>query len=160
MAVFWQQAALAASSQDPAERFERAEELRRNSEPEAALKELTRLREDYPDNVDYALARALVLAQLQQNEEALAEFDAAIELAPDYKDLYTLRARVVANQPEDGHSWTLLLGAGYEDLSDGLPSWATNCGDMRAPVPGPACGRPDSCKVRSMVSRRMHSAIG
>ncbi len=121
--ALWQQAAVADFSEDPAERFERAEELRRNAEPEAALRELTRLREDYPDNVDYVLARALVLAQLQQNEEALAEFDAAIELAPDYKDLYTLRARVVANQAEEDRSWTLLLGAGYEDLSDGLPSW-------------------------------------
>jgi len=123
LAICWQPTAVAESSQDPAERFDRAETLRRNGEPEAALWEFTRLREEYPDNVDYALARALVLSQLQRDDEALAEFDAAIELAPDYKDLYTLRARLLARQPADPRSWTLLLGAGYEDLSDGLPSW-------------------------------------
>ncbi len=123
LAIGWTPAVAAEPAQDPAARFETAEDLRRNGEPEAALRELTRLREDYPENVDYALSRALVLSQLQRNEEALAEFDAAIELAPDYKDLYTLRARLLQRQPVDTRSWTLLLGAGYEDLSDGLPSW-------------------------------------
>lgn len=123
LAICWQPTAIAESSEDPAERFERAENLRRNGESEAALREITRLREDYPDNVDYALARALVLSQLQRDDEALAEFDAAIELAPDYRDLHTLRARLLARQPGVAHSWMLLLGAGYEDLSDGLPSW-------------------------------------
>ncbi len=123
LAAFWQQAAFADPSVGPAERFERAEELRRNGESEAALQELTRLRTDYPDNVDYALARALVLTRLQRRDEALAEYDAAIELAPDYKDLYTLRASLLANRPEKPRPWTLLLGAGYENLSDGFPSW-------------------------------------
>lgn len=122
LAVCWQNAG-AELPQDPAERFDRAEALRRDGRPDAALQELDRLREDYPDNVDYALARALVLTQLQRRDEALAEYDAAIELAPEYKDLYTLRARLLANQPDDPRAWTLLLGAGYEDLSNGLPSW-------------------------------------
>jgi len=130
LAMCWQQFALADDSESPAERFDRAENLRRNGDSEAALRELTRLREDYPDNVDYALARALVLSQLQRDDEALAEFDAAIELAPDYRDLHTLRARLLARQADDARAWTLLLGAGYEDLSDGLPSWDSQFAEL------------------------------
>lgn len=106
-----------------AERFERVQEMRRSGETDAALRELTSLRGDFPQDVDYALARAQVLAQLGRDEEALAELVVAAELAPDYQDVFTLRGRLLARQEEEARRWTLLVGAGYEDLSDGLPSW-------------------------------------
>ncbi len=106
-----------------AERFAQAQELRRAGDLPAALHALTGLREDYPGDVDYSLARAQVLAQLERDEEALAELEMAVQLAPDYLAIHALRDRLLARAEPEARRWMLLLGAGYEDLSDGFPSW-------------------------------------
>ena len=106
-----------------AERFAKTQELRRAGDLSAALRALTRLREDYPRDVDYSLARAQVLAQLERDDEALAELEMAVQLAPDYEAIHALRDRLLARAKPERRRWMLLLGAGYEDLSDGFPSW-------------------------------------
>ncbi len=113
----------AVAEMTPAERFADVQELRRGGNLPGALRELARLRDDYPHDVDYALARAQVLAQLGRDEEALAELDVAAELAPDYDAVHALRATLLRRQEPEPRRWTVLLGAGYEDLSDNLPSW-------------------------------------
>lgn len=114
---------LAEQSLTPTERFGHVQLLRRNGELEAALVELDSLRSEFPMDVDYVLARAQVLSQLQRDDEALAELAIAAEIAPDYGDVQTLRRRLLARQPKEPDRWMLLLGAGYEDLSNDLPSW-------------------------------------
>lgn len=134
----------------PAQRFVEVQTLRRHGDLAEALAELDDLRSDYPNDVDYALARAQVLAGLERNDEALEELREATRLAPDYEDIWKLRDRLLGLQnaaderlalrkdaalrfpdsgwwrsqpPTDPHRWLLLLGAGYNDLSNGLPGW-------------------------------------
>lgn len=137
----------------PAERFAQVQELRRRGDLGAALAALDQLRSDHPRDVDYALARAQVLASLERNEEALEELREATRLAPDYETVWKLRDRLLgmredrdsveeraalreaaasrfpdadwwhAATPADEPRWLLLAGAGYDNLTEGLPSW-------------------------------------
>jgi len=116
-------ASYAQSSMTAAERFKLVQSLRTSGELYAALEELDDLRADYPHDVDYSLARAQVLAQLERNEEALAELAIARELAPDYNTVRILQARLLAQAQQAPRQWTLLLGAGHDELSNSLPSW-------------------------------------
>lgn len=133
---------------DTAEQFRHAQELSRSGKHELALSKLTQLRDAYPHDVDYALARAQILLRLQRDDEALLELEAATTLAPDYEDVWRLRFSILQQhgvqtdydalqqdaarrfpnarwwrQPEHPAFWTVAAGAGYERLSNGLPSW-------------------------------------
>lgn len=137
----------------PAQRFQTAQSLRSAGDSSASLAVLDGLRSDFPFDVDYALARAQVLAELGRDDEALRELRAAVVLAPDYEDVWKLRYRLLARQQgeaarreravvredaaqlfptsnwwlatpdETDDGWTLLVGAGYDDLTNNLPSW-------------------------------------
>ena len=139
--------ALVAAS--PVERFAAAQALRRDGLPDEALIELDALRSEYPDDVDYAFARAQVLADMGKVGEALTELDRSAELAPEYEDVWRLRL-VIATQadvsddelearraesaarfpdslwwqrPEPETVWTMMSGFGVENLSNDAPGW-------------------------------------
>lgn len=116
-------ASYAQSSMSPAERYSLVQTLRKSGELDAALEELDDLRADYPHDVDYSLARAQVLVQLERDEEALAELAVAGDLAPDYVAVRILHARLLERMRLSPRRWTLLLGAGHDDLSNNLPGW-------------------------------------
>lgn len=137
----------------PAQRFQNAQSLRRSGDSLGALMVLDALRSEYPFDVDYALGRAHVLAELGRDEEALRELRAGVVLAPDYEDVWKLRYRLLTRQQseaadseraairaeaarrfpdsnwwlatpdESDDGWTLLVGAGYDSLTNDLPSW-------------------------------------
>lgn len=138
---------------DASARFHSTQDLRESGEFDAALAEISTLRSEFPRNVDYALARAQILVALQRDQEALAELAAATKLAPDYEAVWRLRFAVLtrsahtlsasereslqrlaaARYPHadwwqalnevDRTRWTVLVGGGYDDLSNNLPSW-------------------------------------
>ncbi len=144
---------LADSDATPAERYQQAQALRQSGDAEEALAVLDALRGEFPQDVDYAFGRAQVLAELGRNGEALEELREAVRLAPGYEDVWKLRLRLLlaaddaatrgereqvrrdaaerfpdatwwTTEPvDDGRRYTLLVGAGIDDLSDGLPSW-------------------------------------
>ncbi|WP_405232919.1 YaiO family outer membrane beta-barrel protein [Lentisalinibacter salinarum] len=119
--------ALAERPGDPALRFRLAQVLRWSGEPEGALAEYEALLDAYPDNVDYVYGRALTLAQLGRDAEALEAARRAARLAPDYEAVRQLERRLARN--ETSGTWDvatryfLTAGAGYEDLTNGLPGW-------------------------------------
>lgn len=141
----------AAIASDPAVRFEHAQKQMRDGNLENALADLGDLREQYPWDVDYSLARAQVLERMGRDDEALLELDTATRLAPEYEDVWRLRYAIISRQagaedeahreterrdmaerfpaaswwrlPDDPARWTVLLGTGYDSLSNGLPSW-------------------------------------
>ena len=118
-------------SMSPAERFALVQSLRGSGDLDAALEELEDLRADFPHDVDYSFARAQVLVQLGRDEEALAELAIAEELAPDYEDVRILKSRLLDRQQEAPAHWTMVLGAGHEDLSNGLPSWDNQFAELQ-----------------------------
>ena len=137
----------------PAERFAEVQELRQRGDLGAALAALNQLRAEHPRDVDYALARAQVLASLERQDEALDELREATRLAPDYETVWKVRDRILGTRddpdsvkeraalreaaaarfpdadwwqtdtPADEPRWLLLVGAGYDHLTEGLPSW-------------------------------------
>lgn len=137
----------------PAQRFAKAQSLRQSGDASGALAVLDALRDEFPFDVDYALGRAQALTALGRDAEALRELRAAVILAPDYEDVWKLRYRLLGRQtsaaarseradiraeaarrfpssdwwlakPEDSEAgWTLLVGGGYDDLSNNLPGW-------------------------------------
>ena len=135
---------------DPTERFDSARELMHDGQFEAALAALDALRAEYPDDVDYAFARAQALLRLGRDGDADDQLARAIELAPDYEDLWRARYNLLARlddpdetetfqrqaaerfprstwwrSPESAYraAWTLLVGAGADSLSNDLPGW-------------------------------------
>ncbi len=137
----------------PAERFAEARQLFRDGELSAALDGLDSLRADYPDDVDYMLVRAQVLARMNRNREALDELRLASRLAPGYEDVWRTRYALLVRQQdpdlspellevrdasaarfpdsswwrlpaaEQSDAWLVSVGAGYDSLSRNLPSW-------------------------------------
>ena len=85
---------------DPAERFEHARSLTRAGEHVAALNVISKLRKEYPHDVDYALARAQVLIRLDLDAEALDELRTAAVLAPDYETVWKLRYNLLAGSDD------------------------------------------------------------
>lgn len=138
---------------DATARFSHIQDLRKAGELDDALTGISALRSEFPRNVDYALARAQILIALEQDQEALTELAAATKLAPDYEAVWRLRFAVLtrnahtlsasereslqqmaaARYPHadwwqaltetDRTRWTVLIGGGYDDLSNDLPSW-------------------------------------
>ena len=140
----------AAALADPAERFASARQLMHDGKLDAALAAFELLRADYPEDVDYAFARAQVLVRLGRDAEAAEQLDAAIAMAPAYEDIWRARYRLLARQedgevldafrrraaeqfpaatwwharePESRPAWTVLVGAGADSLSNDLPGW-------------------------------------
>lgn len=124
-------AAHAQSSMPPAERFALVQSLRGSGDLDAALEELEDLRADFPNDVDYSFARAQVLVQLGRDDEALAELAIAEELAPDYDDVRILKSRLLDRRQDAPARWTLVLGAGHDDLSNDLPSWDSQFAELQ-----------------------------
>lgn len=119
----------------------------------AALLTLDTLRLQHPQDVDYALTRAQVLAAQDRDIEALDDLRDATTLASDYEDVWRLRYSLLLRQQHDdlqleldavqaeakirfpnaawwrktrddfGPQWSLLVGAGHESLDNGSPSW-------------------------------------
>ena len=138
---------------DPAQRFAQAQRLKNSGAQDAALQQLNSLRADFPGDVDYALARAHLLAQLGRDDEALDELLVATRLAPNYEAVWELRLTILARQEgkeakadraalqqevaerfpdalwwqnstsDDIERWTLLVGASRETLSNNQPDW-------------------------------------
>lgn len=137
----------------PAERFATARALGEAGNDADALAMLDALRQQFPDDVDYALARAQVLARQQRDMEALAELTVASELAPGYEAVWRLRYGLQARQPgkeagrkldelrdeasrrfpeanwwqqpqiEAPRRWTLSAGIGVDTLDNDQPNW-------------------------------------
>lgn len=142
-----------ARSLTPAQRLEEVGKLRRDGELHVALSKLDALRAEFPHDVDYVLARAQILSQSQRDTEALEELSIATTLAPDYEDVWQLRFRLLDRSTSESaiaqraaleteaarrfpkatwwqtrlareaSEWMLLIGAGHENLSNGLPGW-------------------------------------
>ncbi|WP_405229634.1 YaiO family outer membrane beta-barrel protein [Lentisalinibacter sediminis] len=119
--------ALAERPGDPALRFRLAQVLRWSGEPRGALAEYDALLDEFPDNVDYVYGRALALEQLGREAEALEGARRAARLAPEYEAVRRLEQRLAEDEnPDAAHAGTryfLTAGAGYEDLTNGLPGW-------------------------------------
>lgn len=140
------------SNRGPAQRYTDAQALRQAGELHGALSELESLREDYPKDVDYVLARAQVLAELNRDDDALDELTIGLQLAPDYEDIWILHFNILARQTgrsadvalerfrQDAGTrfpdskwwqktvdrmsrWTIIAGIGHEQLSNNQPSW-------------------------------------
>lgn len=86
--------ALRAAPADPALRYELARVLGLADLPEAALAEFDALIERYPDDADYVLGRAQMLARLGRDAEALEATERALRLAPNYEDVWQLRLQL------------------------------------------------------------------
>lgn len=141
-------------AQDPpstSQRYDLARSFARSEGTEAALAEFDALLAEFPDDVDYLLGRAQMLARLGRNAEAIETADRALALAPDYEDVWqlrlglaqrveddasvaALRAQVAARFP--GATWWqprpapaeyrrwFSTGSGADRLSNGAPDWS------------------------------------
>ncbi|HEX7237332.1 MAG TPA: tetratricopeptide repeat protein, partial [Gammaproteobacteria bacterium] len=132
------------------QRYDLARSFARSDGTEAALAEFDALLAEFPDDVDYLLGRAQMLARLGRNAEAIETADRALALAPDYEDVWqlrlglaqrveddaavaALRAQVAARFPDatwwrprpapaEYRRW-FSTGSGADHLSNGAPDW-------------------------------------
>lgn len=138
------------AQEDPLARYERATTLARSGAAEAALAEFDALLADFPDDADYLLGRAQMLARLERNAAAVETAERALALAPDYEDVWQLRLRLAQREGDEAEvaalrveaatrfpdsSWWqssaasaeyrrwLSGGFGAERLSNGAPDW-------------------------------------
>jgi len=136
--------------QIPSVRFTKARVLGYLDQNDAALRELDALRVEFPEDVDYVLARARILDRLGDDRAALDELRIATGLAPGYEEPWRLRYTVLARQPdsaeledvrreaaarfpdagwlpaeipEEAYEWAVMVGAAYDSLDNGFPSW-------------------------------------
>lgn len=144
---------LAAAPGDTLLRMHRARVHGYIGDDAAALRDLDALRHEHPYDVDYALARARILARQGRDDEALADLRHAVALAPEYEEVWRLFLVLLSRdqdeisrseyesvsreaamrfpgadwwqiaEPADTESWTVVVGAGHEELDSGLPSW-------------------------------------
>jgi YaiO family outer membrane protein len=118
---------------------------------EIALAEFDALLASYPDDADYLLGRAQMLARLGRVQAAVATTERGLTLAPSYEDLWRLRLQLaesdgdaaeVARLREEGaarfptSSWWhtpprpvvyrrwVSSGVGGDRLSNGAPDWS------------------------------------
>lgn len=128
-------------------------EIYRSGDTDAALVMLDELRATYPDDVDYMLLRAQVYAQQSNDELALNELRIATATAPHYEEPWRLRYSLLGRAEGERYEterhtvmqqvrtrfpeaewwqvaasgslvqWAALVGAGYDRLDNGAPSW-------------------------------------
>lgn len=151
-ALLWTLGAIAPALSDAVQdRFQAAQRDLRNGNHAEALATFSELRHEHPGDVDYAFGRAQALERLGRDREALQELNQALELAPNYEDVWRLKHAVLARQssaddrrrlsafrsdaasrfpqaewwlaPRQESRWSLLVGAGYDSLTNRLPSW-------------------------------------
>ena len=143
--------AQAQESPTPSQRYELARTLARSGGVEAALAEFDALLEEFPNDADYLLGRAQMLARLGRTAEAIETAERALTLAPGYEDVWqlrlqlaqragddaavaALRAEVAARFP-DASWWQpapapteyrrwFSTGSGADHLSNGAPDWS------------------------------------
>jgi YaiO family outer membrane protein len=114
------------SESTPAELFQQSRDYAAAGDDDAALQILDQLRAAYPHDVDYVFARAQLLARQHRDAEALEELREAMRLAPDYDDVRQFYESLQARQqraPDDAAQWSILAGAGYQRLDNGMPAW-------------------------------------
>lgn len=142
--------ALLSEPTDASLRYELARVLGLSGQPEAALAEFAALLERDPQNADYLLGRAQMLARLGRDAAALETTERAARLAPDYEDVWELRLRLAERAADDAataalrndiaarfpdaswwrrppapieHTRWVSLGWSEEQLSNGAPDW-------------------------------------
>ena len=128
-------------------------EVYRSGDTETALQMLDRLRREYPDDVDYMLLRAQIFAKQGRDDLALSELRIATSIAPHYEDPWRLRHALLNRAGNERYTleridvaehvqlkfpnadwwhtavsepavlWNVLVGAGYDHLDNGAPSW-------------------------------------
>jgi len=143
--------ALKSQPDDAALRYELARVLGLLGSTEAALAEFDALLERDPENADYLLGRAQMLARLERDAPALETTERALRLAPDYEDIWELRLRLaeraadaaataalrsdIAARFPDASWWRrppapiehirwVSMAWGEEQLSNGAPDWS------------------------------------
>lgn len=131
-------------------RYQLARVLGYSGQHQAALGEYAYLTASHPDNADFLLGQALTLARLGRSGEALAITGRAVELAPDYEDIWRLRLQLaervgdrqlattlratLAERYPDAAWWRgtpapveygrwLTAGFGLDVLSSDVPNW-------------------------------------
>ncbi|MDH3431504.1 MAG: YaiO family outer membrane beta-barrel protein [Gammaproteobacteria bacterium] len=144
---------LALNREDTALRLRRARVLGYRGEFDAALKSLNELQREYPQDVDHVFARAQLLTRQGRDGEAIDDLRRAVALAPDYEEVWQLRYTLLTRQLDESAEfelqellqevairfpraewwrpaatdsapqWTILVGAGHENLSNDAPSW-------------------------------------
>jgi len=103
-------------------RFDYARALSWAERWDEALREYDRLLAVVPEDPDYLLGKAQVLAWSRRPAEALPFLEQARRLAPDYAAVIRLEAQVreqLAARPAQ----SLEAGVGFEALNRGLPDW-------------------------------------
>ena len=83
--------ALETAPDDPTLRYHHARVLALAGANEAALAGFDALLADYPNDADYLLGRAQMLARLGDDAAAARSAERALNLAPDYEDVWRLR---------------------------------------------------------------------
>lgn len=124
------------------------------ADDETELANLTQLRQEFPFDVDHALARAQLLARLGEDEAALQDLRDAVVLAPDYEDVWRVRYALLRRQDSQSArreldelrnvveqrfpdsqwwrqpeavvqpQWIIVAGGTHERLDSDLPSWS------------------------------------
>jgi YaiO family outer membrane protein len=138
------------AQETPLAAYERATTLARSGAVEAALAEFDALLADFPDDADYLLGRAQMLARLERNAAAVETADRALALAPGYEDVWQLRLQLAQRERDEAQIAALRAqasarfpsatwwrssaapveyrrwisgGFGAERLSNGAPDW-------------------------------------
>jgi YaiO family outer membrane protein len=93
--------ALLAQPADAALRYELARVLGYLGLAESALAEFDALLALHPENADYLLGRAQMLARLGQDAAAIETTERASSLAPDYEEVWELRLRLAERVDDD-----------------------------------------------------------
>ena len=119
--------ALLARPADAGLRYELARVLGHLGLAELALAEFDTLLALHPENTDYLLGRAQMLARLGQDEAAIEATKHASSLAPHYEDVWELRLRLAERADDDA-----MTAALRQDIAARFPdaSWW-----RRAPTP-------------------------
>jgi YaiO family outer membrane protein len=177
--------ALLAEPANPALRYELARVLGLSGLDESALAEFDALLALYPENADYLLGRAQMLARLGRDGAAMEATERAASLAPQYEDVWELRLRLAERTADDAvttalrqdiaarfpdaswwrrpsapieHTRWLSVDWGGDRLSNGAPDWSRQ--SMRLDWDTPAGASFYGSVARSERFARADSSFG
>jgi len=146
------------SAATPDERFTTAQEQMRAGNLAIALTTFETLRTEFPNNVDYVFALAIVLTEVGRHEEALTQLEYAISLSPNYEDVWRTKYNLLLRSadaeeigafrelsaarfpsstwwrisaPDSRYPWLVTLGAGIDSLNNSLPNWDRQFAEIR-----------------------------